>query len=75
MAKPTEDAEKFFQSAESNANFAIIRLGAFPATADQLVQKELLQAIWSMAVGLEHLSVGLRATYILLEEVKGLIKR
>ena len=75
MARPTEDARYFFLSAERNANSAIIRLGAFPATNDLLVQKESLQAIWSLAVGLEHLSVGLRATYILLEEVKGAIKR
>lgn len=75
MARPTEDAIHWFQAANRNANSAIIRLGAFPATDEQLVQKELLQAIWSMAIGLEHLSVGLRATYILLEEVKGRINR
>jgi hypothetical protein len=75
MARPTDDAKDFFLAAESNANSAIIRLGAFPATTEQLIQKELLQAIWSLAVGSEHLSVGLRATYILLEEVKGGVKR
>lgn len=67
MARPTENAETFFKSASANANHAIVRINGLPATNENQVQKELLQAIWGLAIGLEHLSVGLRATYILLE--------
>jgi len=75
MARPTEDAINFFQAAAQNANFAILRMGTSPTTNELLAQKEMMQAIWALSIGLEHLSVGLRATYIKLEEVKASIKK
>ena len=65
--KPTEMAKIFFSTA-ANA--------AFPGImGDGIGPKELANVLHKMAAGLEEMATGLRATYILLAEVKELIRR
>ena len=62
MSKPTEDAEAQFRRAEVILAHAVLRHPPGEAA--------LLGSVAHIAEGLRHLSVGLRATYILLEQVK-----
>jgi hypothetical protein len=69
--RPTESAEHNFRLAEQMYVKAVVNAGS---TVDKAVMEQML-AHASMARGMRDLSVGLRATYILLEEVKGMLKR
>jgi hypothetical protein len=69
--RPTESAEYNFRLAEQFYVKAVVNAGS---TVDKAVMEQML-ADTSMARGMRDLSVGLRATYILLEEVKGMLKR
>jgi hypothetical protein len=77
MAKPTELAEMNFEAALNAAGEAV----DFYAKAYNFAQHKfadprfeadlaMAKAIRSMALGMQQLSVGVRATYILLEDVK-----
>jgi hypothetical protein len=73
MARPTEHAKFNFAQAEKWASRAQTSYGT-PGTKspDQVrADREAMRAIIELATGLSHLSDGLRATYILLEQVKG----
>jgi hypothetical protein len=62
MSSPTKTAEDAFQ-------FAMNRLQEVK-TNDEAMNANVRSALSNMAYGLKNLSVGLRATYILLEEVQ-----
>lgn len=68
--RPTEEAATFFGQATSSAFSA----GSFADKNDRAAQFEA-KALNQIANGLEALSRGIRATYILLEEVKRLLER
>ena len=67
VRKPTEMAELFFSSAANTAFPGINKSGISPADMANVLHK--------IAGGLEEMAIGLRATYILLSEVKVLIQR
>ncbi len=72
--RPTDNAKGKFILAWSHAGEANRLLGRLPPGSNQLDDKQrgawlLASAVSDMAKGLEHLSSGLRATYLLLEEV------
>lgn len=64
--RPTDISTVLFKTASDSAHRAMERND----TPEYM--KDLSHAISNMAAGLENLSTGLRATYILLEEVKNL---
>lgn len=71
MARPTEDAIDNFRLAEQHIKTAGTRIKNNPSPADkQFADNELAYGLYYIAAGLGALSTGLRATYILLEEVK-----
>ena len=63
--KPTDTAKIFFSE-------AIMAASSFTNTKNNF---DLGQAVQKMSQGLYFQSIGLRATYILLEEVKQLLQR
>ncbi len=65
--KPTEQAEYFFSTAANAAAPAILGKGLKPTEEANVLHK--------IAAGLEMMAVGLRATYILLEQVSAQIAR
>jgi hypothetical protein len=77
MSRPTDSAISHFDSAQRKADRAKDLLGQLSVINGRVVQLDkreeghfhLASAVRSMAKGLEHLTVGLRATYILLDEV------
>jgi hypothetical protein len=82
LAKPTELAEMNFTGAEKSADEAV----NFYAAAYNVTQSKfsdprfeadlaMAKAIRSMALAMKQLSVGVRATYILLEDVKRSLPR
>ena len=73
MQRPTEIAEFHFRLAQSFAHDSLennlkLLKGPGQAPPENLVHSYLAQAVGQLAEGLQHLSVGLRATYILLEQ-------
>ena len=69
MPRPTEDAAYYFFQAQGIFSQAMLR-----ETGASAMSSEFAGHVNAMQ-GLVHLSVGLRATYMLLEEVKGLLQR
>jgi hypothetical protein len=65
--KPTEMAKIFFSAAANTASPGIVGNGIGP--------KDLANVLHKIAAGLEEMATGLRATYILLAEVKELLRR
>jgi hypothetical protein len=63
MSSPTKTAEEAFQ-------FAMNVLQQVKTTQSDEVNLFLRSALSNMAYGLKHLSVGVRATYMLLEDVQ-----
>lgn len=71
MARPTDDAINNFTLAGQHIKTAGQRIKHNPSVADkQFADNELAYGLFYIAAGLSALSTGLRATYILLEEVK-----
>ena len=66
MARPTDSAKSSFQIAFMSADQATHDYFAAQNAGDV----ELAKAVRHLADGLNHLSVGLRATYMLLEDIK-----
>jgi hypothetical protein len=71
MARPTEQASFNFRKAYDFADKA----GAFYQVThasgnEEMGNRHLSSAVRELASGLQHLSDGLRATYILLEQIK-----
>jgi hypothetical protein len=69
MARPTQEANFKFNKAEKLADQA----GGFYIKAggkEEMGNRYLSAAVRELADGMRHLSDGLRATYILLEEIK-----
>src|SRR5689334_123711 len=67
--RPTELSKMLFQTASNSARTAMQS-----AAAPEHI-KNLAHAVATTAEGLESLSTGLRATYMLLEQVKTLLER
>ncbi len=63
MSRPTAIAEDAFQ-------FAMHELQQVKTTTNDEVNLHVRAALSNMAYGLKNLSVGVRATYMLLEEVQ-----
>jgi hypothetical protein len=71
MARPTQEASFKFKKAytfadQAGAFYQVGRVGA----SDEMGNRYMSAAVRELASGLQHLSDGLRATYILLEEIK-----
>jgi hypothetical protein len=71
MSRPTEEANFKFKKAYGFADkaggfYQVTRVNG----SDEMGNRYLASAVRELASGLQHLSDGLRATYILLEEVK-----
>jgi hypothetical protein len=72
MGRPTDDAINYFANAKLRSRDArSLRIGGKSNEAE----KEDALAFEEMLSGLQSLARGLRATYILLEEVKGMLQR
>jgi len=78
MSKPTEDAQRRFEFATHDARVAGDLMGTLLTGKDnKLIQldnvqrgeRQLAYAVAEMCSGLARLSIGLRATYMLLEDV------
>jgi hypothetical protein len=63
MSSPTKTAEDAFQ-------YAMMTLQHVKTDANDEINPNVRSALSNMAYGLKHLWVGLRATYMLLEEVQ-----
>ena len=61
MSRPTEQAIDYFKHAQRWSMDEVLKFGDNAGIA---------QAIANLAYGLEHLTTGLRATYIKLEEIE-----
>ena len=69
MSRPTEAAEEAFQFAMNELQQVKITMN------DQVIDWHLRAALSNMAYGLKNLSMGVRATYMLLEEVQKDLRR
>jgi hypothetical protein len=63
MTKPTEEAERLFYQAQGATSRGIVSIQNDPAALN------ILAALSNISQGLANLAVGVRATYILLEQV------
>jgi hypothetical protein len=75
MTRPTDDAHTFFDDALKHIEIAGHRLATLQSGAGDPSDKgvadlELAPGFWDLTKGLQSLTTGLRATHILLEEVK-----
>jgi hypothetical protein len=74
MSRPTDDAKSNFAQADTFIAQAGLRLRAVNPTPDDRARHEaeldMWRGLWLTNKGLIDLSTGLRATYILLEEVQ-----
>jgi len=79
MSRPTDDAKLNFDQADSFIAQAGVRLSAVkPPPGDEdrhQAELDMWRGLWLTNKGLIDLSTGLRATYILLEEVKHLLSK
>jgi hypothetical protein len=64
--KPTERAEAYFEAVMQVANHLVL--------AKKLEPRDQAYCFAKTAEGLKELAVGVRATYILLEEVRNLLR-
>ena len=69
MAKPTELAESYFRQAQGSFTRGVLKGSE---QSKDSVDLQVAAGLVNAMEGLVHLSTGVRATYILLEEVKGL---
>ena len=72
--RPTDSARGSFGRAKMNARMAH-RESTQLKGAEQMYRSHLAVSVYDLAEGLESLTTGLRATYILLEEVKRLLEQ
>ena len=70
-SKPTEIASEYFKAGSGSATRALALAAGKPQGIDVLTA----HAVFCLAEGLAQLSIGLRATYIKLEQVEALLKR
>lgn len=73
MSRPTDDAKAFFTEADANIGKAGLKLRALKPSDDQARREaeiDMWRGLWYTNRGLIDLSTGLRATYMLLEEVQ-----
>ena len=73
MTRPTDNAKEYFQSAAEHAGVSTqIYMSAAQITAAQEKQGSMHEnkALALVSEGLGEMAVGLRATYMLLEEIK-----
>ena len=80
MPRPTDNAKARFIEADVNIGQAGVKLKGLKATAgfdEERHQAELdmWRGLWLTNQGLIELATGLRATYMLLEEVKALLTK
>jgi hypothetical protein len=79
MGRPTELAIMNFtsagQAADAAVNLAVSKHDTGKPEAEWHHDLELAKAIRAMALGLTQLSTGLRATYMLLEDVQRSVKQ
>ena len=68
MAGPTNEAERYFSQAQGVFTRGLL------ATKDSDIRDEFA-GLSNMAQGLANLAVGVRATHMLLDEVKTLLQR
>ena len=73
-ARPTESARASFGRAKTNARMAHGESTKLKG-ADQMYRSHLAISVYDLAEGMESLTTGLRATYLLLEEVKRLLEQ
>jgi hypothetical protein len=69
--RPTDNASEYFKAGSASATRAVLLAAGKPQGIDVLTA----HAVYCLAEGLGQLSVGLRATYIKLEQVEALLKR
>jgi hypothetical protein len=72
MGRPTETADDYFAMAETRFKTAMTMIGAKSGGGAEYNQA---MGYLDMCTGLRNLNTGLRATYMLLDEVKTLLKR
>jgi hypothetical protein len=73
-AKPSEKARSSFDRAKTHARMAHSESTSLKG-AEQMFRSHLAVSVYELAEGLESLTVGVRATYILLEEVKRMLEQ
>ena len=71
MGKPTEEARIHFGIAKTHSREAHV----IAAKEKDMFKANSAVALFEIADGLENLTTGIRATYILLEEVKNLLEQ
>jgi len=71
MGRPTEDAEAYFRMGATRFQSAV----SSAAKGGDSMEYNLAMGYLDMCTGLSKLNVGLRATYMLLEEVKTMLQR
>jgi hypothetical protein len=69
MTKPTEAAEDYFRRAQGACTRGILNAGS------DLNAGDTFAALSNLCEGLVHLAVGVRATYLLVEEVQRKLNR
>lgn len=72
--RPTESAKMHFGIAQTHTRMAH-QIAAKDKGDDGMYKSNVAVAIYELADGLNDLTTGIRATYILLEEVKRLLEQ
>jgi hypothetical protein len=72
--RPTEKAGNNFERVKSHSRMAQIESTKLKG-AEQMFRSNLAVAIYELGEGLENLTTGIRATYILLEEMKRMLEQ
>ena len=70
MSRPTDDAASYFSMAQSRFKKAM----SMAATGGDTAEFNLAMGYLDMCTGLSNLNVGLRATYMLLEDVRSMLQ-
>jgi hypothetical protein len=72
MSRPTDDAKAYFSMGKARFNTA---MSMAAAKGGNTMEYNLTMGLLDMCTGLENLNIGLRATYMLLEEIKTMLQR
>ena len=72
MTRPTEEAQRYFE----HANMWLMEVvrAAMEGKNEPINTYHIAMGLTNMAYGMSHLSVGMRATYMKLEEIERLLK-